>query len=285
MSRLKEVRKEYLKTIKTLKEEMLKNPRWVKDWRIGIRNFFSKTSYSVFNQLNLSMLMAIRGEHKEPYFATFKQIKEAGAKIKKGSKGYPIYFYKPYEIKKEEEIEREDENGNIIEVIEVKKTIPLLKKYVIFNIEDVEGIEIPSEQKLEISKRQIFEKINNEVTITYGNPAWVVGESKILMPKVADFKNQDAFIAALFHEFSHYTHWKIGLMDLSKDNYAFDEVVAETSAAILCNIFNIDYPVDRHAGYLVSWGKKLDDREFEKALKEAGKVVEAVLEKIKKEIG
>jgi len=282
MSKLSEVRKEYTETISNLKETMLKNPEWVKDWTIGIRNIFSKTSYSVLNQLNLSMLMAIRGEHKEPYFATFKQIKEAGAKLKKGSKGYPIFFYKPYEIEKE--VEREivdiDENGNEIirtEIVKVKKTIPLLKRYIVFNIEDIEGIEIPNEENLEISKKQIFEKISQEVTLTYGNPAWVVGEKKILMPKVADFESQDSFIAALFHEFSHYTHWKIGLMDLSKNTYAFDEVVAETSAAVLCNIFNIDYPLERHAGYLASWGKKLDDKQFEKALKEAGKVVEKIV--------
>jgi len=283
MSKLNEVKKEYQKTISELKEIMLENPQWIKDWKIGIRNIFSKTSYSVLNQLNLSMLMAFRGEHKEPYFATFNQIKKAGAKLKKGSKGYPIFFYKPYEIEKE--VEKEvidiDENGNEViktEVIKVKKTIPLLRKYIVFNIEDIEGIEIPSEKNLEISKKEIFEKISKEVTLTYGNPAWVVGEKKILMPKVADFQNQDAFIAALFHEFSHYTHWKTGLMDLSKDNYAFDEVVAETSAAVLCNIFGIDYPLERHAAYLKGWGRRLDDKEFEKALKEAGKVVENIVE-------
>jgi antirestriction protein ArdC len=281
MSKQNEIKKEYLNTIQNLKEIMLENPKWIKDWAIGIRNIVSNTSYSILNQLFLSLEMRKRG-YKEPYFATFKQIKEAGAKLKKGSKGFTIWFYKPLEITKE--VEKEvvdiDENGEEVvktEIVQAKKTIPLLKRYIVFNVEDIEGIEIPNEESLEISKREIFEKVSDEVTLTYGNPAWVVGEKKILMPKVADFKTKDAFIAALFHEFSHYTHWKIGLMDLKADNYAFDEVVAETSAAVLCNIYNIDYPLERHAAYLKSWGKKLDDKEFEKALKEAGKVVEDVV--------
>jgi len=291
MSKLSEVRKEYQKTISELKEVMLTNPKWVKDWVIGIRNFFGKTSYSVLNQINLAMLMAFRGEHKEPYFATFKQIKDRGYKLKKGSKGYPIYFYKPFEIEKEveKEVVEIDENGDEVvktEIVKVRKTIPLLKRYIVFNVEDIEGIEIPKEETLELSKREIFERIRDEVTITYGDPAWIVGEKKILMPRVADFASQDAFLAALLHEFSHYTHWKIGLMDIDNvrgnKTYAFNEVVAETSAAVLCNILKVDYPLERHAGYLKSWGELLSDKEFEKALKEAGKVVDNIVAHLEK---
>lgn len=281
MSKNTTIQKEYNQIISNLKKIMLENPKWVKDWTIGIKNYFSNTSYSILNQLNLSMLMASKGIHKEPYFATFKQILEAGAKLKKGSKGYPIWFYKPIEVESEEKKEIINEYGEKEEIIKKqKKMIFFLKKYIVFNIEDTD-IKLADDNIF--NNANFYQKIREEVNISYGNPAWIVGEKKILMPKIKDFKNKDSFIAALFHEFSHYTHWKLSLMDLSKDNYAFDEVVAETSAAVLCNYFKINYPVERHAGYLKSWGEKLNDKEFEKALKEAGKVVTEIVNFIEKE--
>jgi antirestriction protein ArdC len=271
------IKTEYENTIKQLREEMLNNPKWAKDWNISIGNYFSKNRYSLFNQLNISKFMVSK-KHKEPYFASFKQIAEAGYKLKKGSKGYPVYFYKPYSFEKEMEVIDRETGEEKTEIVE--RTIPLLKKYVVFNIEDIEGIEMPKDEELKITSQEILEKIQQEVTLSYGNPAWIVGEKHIKMPKVNNFANQDVFMAALFHEFSHYTHWKIGLLDDKKVQvrYAFNEVVAETSATVLCNIFKVDYPLERHAGYLASWGKELNDRDFEKALKEAGKVVENIVE-------
>ncbi|MFC2946814.1 ArdC-like ssDNA-binding domain-containing protein [Virgibacillus sediminis] len=66
-------------------------------------------------------------------YATFKQIKEAGGKVKKGSKSHIVVFWKMIEV------EVEDQEGE-----EEKKKVPLMRMryYRVFKIgEQTEGID------------------------------------------------------------------------------------------------------------------------------------------------
>lgn len=61
-------------------------------------------------------------------YATFKQIKEAGGKVKKGEKSQIVVFWKMLKVEDEE--------------TEKEKKIPLLRYYRVFNIgTQVEGLE------------------------------------------------------------------------------------------------------------------------------------------------
>ena len=88
------------------------------------------------------------------------------------------------------------------------------------------------------------------------------------------------YYSTLLHESAHCTGHKSRLdrLDLkNKKGYAFEELVAELSAAFLCNHLDVSStPRDDHAQYLASWLKALDgDNDYIfKAASEAQKVVD-----------
>ncbi len=277
MSKLKEIRKEFENILKDLKEEMLNNPQWIKDWSINLRNFITKRSYSGINILILSKTMTIK-EHKIPFFITFKQVQKKGWKVRKGAKSYPIFFYKSIEKAIEKKYLDVDEEGNEVEKIEIKKiTIPILKKYHVFNMEDIEGdFEIESDEVKEPEWSKLLNNAKTYINIVYGNPAYYPAKHIVTMPHIKDFESIDAYFAALFHELTHSTK-KYLPRDLS---YAEEELVAELGSVFLCKHFNIEYPLSRHAGYLKSWGEKVEDKKFYTILKHAFKSMEFLLEKL-----
>ena len=88
------------------------------------------------------------------------------------------------------------------------------------------------------------------------------------------------YYSTLLHESAHATGHKSRLDRLDLKNskgYAFEELVAELSAAFLCNQLDVSgAPRDDHAQYLASWLKALDgDNDYIfKAASEAQKVVD-----------
>ena len=88
------------------------------------------------------------------------------------------------------------------------------------------------------------------------------------------------YYSTLLHESAHATGHKSRLdrLDLkNRKGYAFEELVAELSAAFLCNQLDVaGAPRDDHAQYLASWLKALDgDNDYIfKAASEAQKVVD-----------
>lgn len=88
------------------------------------------------------------------------------------------------------------------------------------------------------------------------------------------------YYSTLLHESAHATGHKSRLdrLDLkNKKGYAFEELVAELSAAFLCNQLDVSgAPRDDHAQYLASWLTALDgDNDYIfKAASEAQKVVD-----------
>jgi len=88
------------------------------------------------------------------------------------------------------------------------------------------------------------------------------------------------YYSTLLHESAHCTGHssRLDRLDLkNRKGYAFEELVAELSAAFLCNQLSVSSaPRDDHAQYLASWLKALDgDNDYIfKAASEAQKVVD-----------
>jgi antirestriction protein ArdC len=89
----------------------------------------------------------------------------------------------------------------------------------------------------------------------------------IVMPPMAAFNGASEYHATLLHESVHATGHKSRLDRLTparfgSDDYAYEELVAELGAAMLCCKLGIDGDL-RHAGYLDSWLKALrNDKKF-----------------------
>jgi len=262
-------------------EKMAAQDSWHKSWDLSLwlRNFESKRPYSGVNIFLLSFLMASRG-HKANQFLTFNQVKKIGKKVKKGSKSYPVFFWS---INKKEKINEDGEKELI--------SIPFVKKYNVFNIEDIEGIEIKkTKEVIENEAIALFvKKIKEKVTFTVGDPAFNGAGDFIKMPPVKDFESEEEYASTLFHELTHWTGHKSRLNRpmsycFGSDKYAFEEAIAEFGAILLANHFGIKNVVviDNSAAYINGWLQRIITDEnkikiFYRATKEAVSAVEYLL--------
>ena len=99
---------------------------WQKPWLSGEpANFITKRPYRGINPFIL-----ISSGYSCPYWVSFKQAKGKGGRIKKGEKGFPVVFWKWIE-----KDDQDTESG--------KRTVPFLRYYTVYNLEQTEGIDIP----------------------------------------------------------------------------------------------------------------------------------------------
>ncbi len=232
---------------------------WIKSWSAPYgfpQNFLTKKEYRGFNFFHLNNVMESRG-YTAPYFLTFKQVQELGGTVKKGSKSISVYFYKMLNYLNKVE----DETG---EDKVVGKTIPLLKEYKVFNIEDTEGIEYEI-IGAETNDNVRYENADDFIKHTYadivhgGNRAFFSSSSDhIQMPELKYFKDSDNYYSTLLHELTHWSGAESRL-DRTKGKkfgdkeYAFEELVAELGSAFLCSYLGIKLENNQHPEYLQGW--------------------------------
>ena len=232
---------------------------WNKPWT-GTAGAWSRSTGRPYSLLNQWLMP--QGE-----YATFNQIKKEGGKVKKGEKGYPVVFFKPTVI------ETEDKNGE-----KVKKTVPLLKYYTVFNIsEQVEGLEVKHSKvtverhheplaeleaiKADYLKRSGVKFYNLEQDEAYYSPA----DDSIVLPLVEQFDSIEGYYSTAFHEMAHSTGHSTRLNRLNKlaafgsDNYGKEELIAEITAAAVLNEAGIETEktIKNSAAYVQNWANAI----------------------------
>lgn len=224
-------------------------------------------SYNGINCILLSYLQTKRG-YTDPRWMTFKQISDAGGKVKQGEKGTRIEYWM-------HSLPEKDENGNIIKdedgntvYKELKNYIP--KYYTVFNIAQTEGIPPyvrphhewqPSERAERILKASEIKIYHDQMNRNFYSP--IVDEIH-LTPKDS-FPTPDAYYGTALHELSHSTGHPTRLnrpMKGKKDieEYAKEELRAEIASFMLCNQLGINHnhgANEQHASYVGSWIKAL----------------------------
>ena len=287
-----------------------KHSGWQKTWFSPSEPFAINPSsnhrYNAINQLLLSNVFMI-SEFSLNRWVTMKQANKLGAQIKKGSKSLPIYFRSHLVIDK-----RNNQNKNItsyyskLSTDDKKELIKneniyfkyYLKYYRVFNVADVEGLPdyfyAPSKNQVSnpVDVNEKAEQIINNIDVTimqkeidscFYNPI----DDNIVVPFNQYFKSNADRYTSILHEISHSTGHNTRLnrnKDRFKDrkkNYAFEELVAELSAAYLCAWCGIEKKITNNAAYIDSWLKALqDDKTFiMKASAEAEKSANFILEK------
>ncbi|KAF0096446.1 MAG: hypothetical protein E1N59_413 [Puniceicoccaceae bacterium 5H] len=217
------------------------------------QNFASGRPYQGINYL---MLNAIGFEL--PFFLTFKQAKERGGSVIKGSKGLPIVFWSTFE--KEEADEQ-------------KKAIPFLRYYTVFNACQIEGVDFPTMP----NAARAFEPVEAAEMILQGWPdaptiehgrgraAYRPDTDQILMPSRTSFESAADYYSTLFHEAGHATGAEKRLnrptgKRFGDERYSKEELVAEMTSAFLCAHCGLDNDViQNQAAYLQGWIKALHD--------------------------
>lgn len=223
------------------------------------KNLESGKRYRGINVFLLG-LRAWESGYSSDYWVTFNQAKAKGGQVRKGEKGSLVTFFKMYSTKDrktEEEIE-----------------VPVLKHFIAFNVEQVEGIEIPDVpapdanaipfEPLDEAERIVLGyKSKPLITHDGGNRAFYrPGTDTVHMPRPERFDNRESYYSTLFHELSHSTGHSdrlnrgldTELAPFGSPDYSREELIAEMGAAFLCAVSGISPPtIEQSASYLQGW--------------------------------
>lgn len=268
--------------IKSLEENPL---GWQKEW-VGISgvpiNGASNRKYSGLNRLYLQYIMNEKG-FDDPRFYTFKQVKDMGLRLKKGSKSTVVEFwsfYFPEEKRKVDysEVKKLKEDG--------KEILPLARYYNVFNAVDIEGIEKYEQPKIGNAKmgetiKTIAQNMCLEILHDGGDRAYYsLMEDKVHLPPPEAFKSQRAYNATVLHEIAHASGaaHRLGRElkgGFNTPQYAREELVAEITSCFTQNELGFEMPkehFENHKAYIGSWIK--DIKEKPEALMEAIKAAD-----------
>lgn len=222
-------------------------------------------------------------------YCTFKQIKDAGGKVKKGAKSHLVVFWKWLE-------KENKENGKM-------EKIPFLRYYNVFEINtQVEGLN--SKRTIETFDHDPIEEAENiikgyvnspDYTFNPGKAVYYPTLDKINCPPMKDFKQIEEFYCTMFHEMIHSTGHKSRLarpgitthsVAFGDEVYSKEELVAEMGASFLCSVAGIENTtISNSASYIQSWLKALkgDSRLVIQAASQAQKASDYILGKQYKE--
>lgn len=226
-------------------EEMSKGKLpWRKLWS-GPKPQNAKTGRP-YSGINFFMLSC--SGYADARWLTYKQAIEMGGQVKSGEKSVKIVFWN---------ILSKEENGK-------KKSIPLLKYFNIFNVEQIEGLNIEDIQNETIlSADEVINNFKDKPKITYGHDraGYSKSQDTVLMPSKQQFVDIESYFNTLFHELVHSTGSEsrlnrktmVNSERFGSDVYSEEELVAEFGAAFLCSACGIDNTLKDSAAYIKGW--------------------------------
>ena len=277
--------------------EEMKGQQWEKGWidgggrTQGLPQNLSGRRYSGHNDFFLQLHTAING-YDAPVYATYKQIRDAGATVNKGEKAMPVIYWN---------VSHKDENGQKVsdeaydamtkaEQAKVK-TIPIMMGYYVWNLQQTNFAEVKPEQYAKLTgqfkaphvadTKGMYE--SKEFDAMIDKQAWVCkiknvegagasyspSKDEITVPMKAQFKIHDTpeevykdgmeYYSSIAHEMAHSTGVEKRLgRDMEghfgDPKYAKEELVAELTAAMVGNTMGFDKRIlDNNAKYVDGW--------------------------------
>lgn len=238
-------------------------------------------------------------EYKSSFWLTFNQISERGGKVNENEHGTVVVFWKRLLV------EAKDPDTNET----VKKTIPLLRYFRVFNLDQTTGVKLTKKQAAEatavedidtdedVSAIDDAEAILASYLVRDDAPALVEGRNDkayyspsldvIHLPARSSFETSEGFYGTAFHEVTHSTGAtkrcnRKGIVTFDhfgSGQYAQEELVAELGSAFLCAESGIDNTVENSASYIASWRRVLstDPKIIVNAAAQAQKAADYVL--------
>lgn len=198
-------------------------------------------------------------DYSSNYWLTYKQACAKGGQVRKGEKGTRIIFWKMLEK------ENQEAKGG-------KESIPLLKTYCVFNLDQIEGIEKPSIEpdKTVFSPIEACEKMVAEFALGFapirhcGTRAFYLpSDDSITLPDREVFFGSEGYYATLFHEAVHAPGHKSrlnregvqGSSFFGDEVYSQEELIAEMGSAYICAMAGItnDNLIQNSGAYISSW--------------------------------
>ncbi len=238
------------------------------------RNGATDRAYSGVN-VPLLWLTADERGYTDNRWMTFKQALELGGAVRKGERGTTVVFVST--------LERADEKtGEPVR-------IPYLKAYSVFNVAQLEGVNLDAAAPAIVADEQRDELADEFIAATgaslthgEGRAYYRPSTDVVNLPPFATFETASAYYSTAFHELTHWTGAPHRL-DRTKGKsfgdreYAFEELVAELGAAFLCAEFGYDNDqLEQSAAYIESWTRALElhPKLFVSAASNASRAVE-----------
>lgn len=227
---------------------------WRKPWSSKSAlptNAISKRTYRGVNVFLLGL--APYTDHR---WMTLKQANELGGKVKRNERATFVVFWKQWDVP------QDDSDAN-------RKTIPLLRRYWLFNAEQCEGLNISS-----LEDQPKLNRIHHaELAVTSmpsppeirecGNSAFYRPFNDLVqIPKLSSFDCPDSYYATLFHELGHATGHPSRLarpgvadqVEFGSEHYSREELVAELCSAFCCATLSLDNSLlGIAASYIQGW--------------------------------
>lgn len=259
------------------------------------QNPFSNAVYKGGNRIRL-MLAAYLNQYDDPRWATFKQISDAGYKVKKGAHGVSCEkwsFYKERNVRAENGKVVKDLAGNPMkEIVELEH--PVCRSFTLFHASQIEGM-----PKLQIEaaweKTDLSEIADQLIASSdcpvhernQGRAYYSMAKDEIILPPREVFKDEASFVKTALHEMGHSTGHEKRLNReyghiFGTEKYAREELVAELSALFAESDLGLNLKAEHyedHSDYLKSWigALKNDYSIFFAAVADAEKAAEWVV--------
>ncbi|WP_242122267.1 ArdC family protein [Sphingomonas lacusdianchii] len=237
---------------------------WSKSWNgastpnIPLRS--TGAPYRGINVLTLWVVAMTKG-YASPHWLTFKQALALGGCVRKGEKGSTVVYANKIEV----DADKGQQGGD-----DGKKQIAFLKRYTVFNAEQIDGIEAkypapapiitatnPDERDAELDA--LFSRVPVTVHHRGSQPYYTPSDDHVVMPKFADFHTGDDYYSTLAHELCHATGHvdrlaRPNFLSTKREDYAREELVAELGAAFVSGAIGIKlHDREDHAAYLANW--------------------------------
>jgi antirestriction protein ArdC len=128
---------------------------------------------------------------------TFKQAQGLEATVRAGEKGTHVVFTKKLTVKKEDE----------------EKQVAMLRAYTVFNIAQIDGLEVDAPVVPDISPHEATEAFISatkaDIRHGGGRACFVPSQDFIALPPKSSFINVESYYATSLHELGHYADLRI----------------------------------------------------------------------------
>ncbi len=235
------------------------------------------------------MLTEVKG-YRTPVFLTFRQAKERGLTVRKGSKQFPVVFWKPfYQANNPTDGQRRyltvEEYNALPESARAEYVLRFsLRYYPVLNLDQTDFEERFPEQWQKLLERQSMTprpsgSVHPVLERLLAAQSWVCPilqksgdaafyspcDDRIVLPRQEQFHDLEAFYSTMLHEMAHSTG-SAGRLDRhlgepSTAAYGREELVAEFSAALVGLGLGVSSGIRaENVAYLKAWLRELREK-------------------------
>lgn len=257
---------------------------WIQCYSVSKTQFPVRVTGEDYRGINRLLLLYSMYEngYQSPVFMTYNQARKVGGQVRKGEKSSMSVFYSTITVDDDT-----TEDGF--------REIPFAKTNNVFNLDQIDGLpkkfmdkfvrdetEFKNNSPWERAERFI-KNIPAVIKEKDRTPCFVPSLDLVYMPNIRQFETTEHFYATAFHELTHWTghpkrlkRFDIGKKP-TKEEYAFEELVAEIGASFVLPAVGIEPLIDsEHAPYIGEYIKllKKDPKIFVSACSRAEKAAD-----------